>query len=123
MASAAVMHPAPVAASSAAGVLALLEEEDDEAKADPYMSSSSELNAPSSSISSSSSRSPVSVGASSEAMFSSSAMPGAEQALLACESCGINLPEALKSLRENFFMIAVQDFQDPYTLNVRQLMK
>ena len=58
-----------------------------------------------------------------EAMFSSSAMPGAEQALLTCESCGIDLPEALKNLRENFFMITVQDFQDPYTLNVRQLMK
>ena len=29
----------------------------------------------------------------------------------------------MKNLRENFFMIAVQDFQDPYTLNVRQLMK
>ena len=58
-----------------------------------------------------------------EQMFSSSAMPGAEQALLACDACGIDLPEALKDLRENFFMIAVQDFQDPYTLNVRQLMK
>ncbi|HEX6583713.1 MAG TPA: radical SAM protein [Thermoleophilaceae bacterium] len=58
-----------------------------------------------------------------ERMFSSSAMPGAEQALLACDSCGIDLPEALKNLRESYFMIAVQDFQDPYTLNVRQLMK
>ena len=58
-----------------------------------------------------------------EKMFSSSAMPGAEQALLMCEACGIDLPAALKNLRENFFMIAVQDFQDPYTLNVRQLMK
>lgn len=58
-----------------------------------------------------------------EKMFSSSAMPGAEQALLACQSCGIDLPKALRSLRENYFMIAVQDFQDPYTLSVRQLMK
>ena len=58
-----------------------------------------------------------------ERMFSSSAMPGAEEALLACESCGIDFPEALKNLRESFFMIAVQDFQDPYTLNARQLMK
>jgi len=58
-----------------------------------------------------------------ERMFSSSAMPGAEQALLMCDSCGIDLPDAMKNLRENFFMIAVQDFQDPYTLNVRQLMK
>ena len=58
-----------------------------------------------------------------EKMFSSSAMLGAEESLLMCESCGIDLPEALKNLRENFFMIAVQDFQDPYTLNVRQLQK
>jgi uncharacterized radical SAM superfamily Fe-S cluster-containing enzyme len=58
-----------------------------------------------------------------EQAFSASATPGAAEALLACESCGIDLPEALKNLRENYFMIAVQDFQDPYTLNVRQLMK
>ena len=58
-----------------------------------------------------------------ERMFSASATPGVEQALLMCESCGIDLPEALRNLRENYFMIAVQDFQDPYTLNVRQLMK
>jgi len=58
-----------------------------------------------------------------EKMFSSSAMPGAEQALLDCESCGIDLPAALENMREHFFMIAVQDFQDAYTLNVRQLMK
>jgi len=58
-----------------------------------------------------------------EQMFSSSATPGAERALLACESCGIDLPAALEDLREKVFMIVVQDFQDPYTLNVRQLMK
>ena len=58
-----------------------------------------------------------------EKMFSSSATPGAEQALVLCESCGIDLPEALKDVREHFFMLAVQDFQDAYTLNVRQLMK
>jgi len=58
-----------------------------------------------------------------ERMFSSSATPGAERALLACESCGIDLPAALEDLRSKVFMIVVQDFQDPYTLNVRQLMK
>jgi hypothetical protein len=58
-----------------------------------------------------------------ERMFSSSAAPGAEEALLACESCGIDLPSALSGLREHAFVVAVQDFQDPYTLNVRQLMK
>ncbi len=58
-----------------------------------------------------------------EAMFSSSATPGAERALLACEGCGIDLPSALADLREHAFFVAVQDFQDSYTLNVRQLMK
>ena len=58
-----------------------------------------------------------------ERMFSSSATPGAEAALLACESCGIDVPSALADVREHAFLLAVQDFQDPYTLNVRQLMK
>jgi len=58
-----------------------------------------------------------------EKMFSASAGPGAERALLACESCGIDLPGVLGALREHAFVISVQDFQDPYTLNVRQLMK
>jgi uncharacterized radical SAM superfamily Fe-S cluster-containing enzyme len=58
-----------------------------------------------------------------ERMFSSSATPGAEQALLACESCGIDLPAELDALEEKVFMLIVQDFQDAYTLNVRQLMK
>lgn len=42
---------------------------------------------------------------------------------LECEACGIDLPEAAKDLGEKAFMIVVQDFQDPYTLNVKQLMK
>ena len=58
-----------------------------------------------------------------EQMFSSSATPGAEKALLACESCGIDLPAELGHLEDKVFMLIVQDFQDPYTLNVRQLMK
>ncbi len=58
-----------------------------------------------------------------EQMFSSGATPGAEQALLACQDCGIDLPKALEDLEAKVFMIAVQDFQDAYTLNVRQLMK
>ena len=37
--------------------------------------------------------------------------------------CGIDLPEALKSVTDNAFMIVIQDFQDPYTLNIKQLMK
>jgi 7,8-dihydro-6-hydroxymethylpterin dimethyltransferase len=58
-----------------------------------------------------------------ERMFSSSATPGVERALLECESCGIHLPDALGELESKVFMVVVQDFQDPYTLNVRQLMK
>jgi 7,8-dihydro-6-hydroxymethylpterin dimethyltransferase len=44
-------------------------------------------------------------------------------ALDACAACGIDLPDALASLAAKAFMIVIQDFQDPYTLNVRQLMK
>ncbi|MHA6803855.1 radical SAM protein [Salinifilum ghardaiensis] len=40
-----------------------------------------------------------------------------------CEACGIDLPEAAQDLGDKAFMIVVQDFQDPYTLNVKQLMK
>ncbi len=58
-----------------------------------------------------------------EQMFSASATPGVEQALLSCASCGIDLPEALRDIEQHGFMIVAQDFQDPYTLNVRQLMK
>ena len=58
-----------------------------------------------------------------EQMFSSSATPGAERALLACEGCGIDLPAALGDLERKVFMVVAQDFQDAYTLNVRQLMK
>lgn len=47
----------------------------------------------------------------------------AAEALNCADSCGINLPEVLGDLGQHSFMIVVQDFQDPYTLNVRQLMK
>lgn len=58
-----------------------------------------------------------------EKMFSSSATPGAEGALLACADCGIDLPAAFGEITKNVFTTVVQDFQDAYTLNVRQLMK
>ncbi|OIJ28040.1 radical SAM protein [Nocardioides luteus] len=45
------------------------------------------------------------------------------EALDCVDACGVNLPEALADITENAFMIVVQDFLDPYTLNVRQLMK
>jgi 7,8-dihydro-6-hydroxymethylpterin dimethyltransferase len=45
------------------------------------------------------------------------------EALDCADACGVNLPEALTDLTENAFMIVIQDFLDPYTMNVRQLMK
>jgi len=45
------------------------------------------------------------------------------EALECSDACGINLPEADTEITDMAFMIVVQDFQDPYTLNVRQLMK
>lgn len=45
------------------------------------------------------------------------------EALDCADACGVNLPEALANLSDRAFMIVVQDFQDPYTLNVKQLMK
>jgi uncharacterized radical SAM superfamily Fe-S cluster-containing enzyme len=44
-------------------------------------------------------------------------------ALASCAGCGVELPDALAALANKAFMIVIQDFQDPYTLNVRQLMK
>jgi uncharacterized radical SAM superfamily Fe-S cluster-containing enzyme len=60
-----------------------------------------------------------------EKLWSASAVPGTETtaAQLECATCGIDLPETLKSLTDKAFMIVIQDFQDAYTLNVKQLMK
>jgi uncharacterized radical SAM superfamily Fe-S cluster-containing enzyme len=60
-----------------------------------------------------------------EKLWSASAVPGSETtaAELECATCGIDLPDALRSLTDKAFMIVIQDFQDPYTLNVKQLMK
>jgi uncharacterized radical SAM superfamily Fe-S cluster-containing enzyme len=44
-------------------------------------------------------------------------------ALESCVACGIDVPDALAQLASTAFMIVIQDFQDAYTLNVRQLMK
>jgi hypothetical protein len=68
-----------------------------------------------------------------EKLWSASAVMGAATteeklrataaALDCADACGIDLPDAVKDLSDSAFMIVVQDFQDPYTLNVRQLMK
>jgi uncharacterized radical SAM superfamily Fe-S cluster-containing enzyme len=47
----------------------------------------------------------------------------ASAALASCISCGVDLPDALAELASRAFMIVIQDFQDSYTLNVKQLMK
>jgi uncharacterized radical SAM superfamily Fe-S cluster-containing enzyme len=68
----------------------------------------------------------VSVRGAFERMFSSSAAPGAESLLKACRSCGLDpsiFAELLDDPWRNLFVVVIQDFQDPYTLNVRQLMK
>ncbi|CAN5671703.1 hypothetical protein BH24ACT13_BH24ACT13_15560 [soil metagenome] len=40
-----------------------------------------------------------------------------------CAACGLDLPNVVKDITSKAFMIVIQDFQDPYTLNVKQLMK
>jgi uncharacterized radical SAM superfamily Fe-S cluster-containing enzyme len=50
-------------------------------------------------------------------------LAAAAAALDCAEACGVNLPEAIANLTDSAFMIVIQDFQDPYTLNVKQLMK
>jgi uncharacterized radical SAM superfamily Fe-S cluster-containing enzyme len=47
----------------------------------------------------------------------------AATALDCAQSCGVNLPETLAHLTDRVFAIVIQDFQDPYTLNVKQLRK
>ncbi len=66
-----------------------------------------------------------SIRASLEKLWSASAVPGslAMAENLECATCNIDLPAALGDLRHRAFMLVVQDFQDAYTLNVRQLMK
>jgi hypothetical protein len=60
-----------------------------------------------------------------ERLWSASAVPGtrsvAEQ--LACATCVIDLPAAVRDVSTKAFMVVIQDFQDAYTLNVKQLMK
>jgi hypothetical protein len=61
-----------------------------------------------------------------ERMFSSSAAPGAQRLLDACATCGVDLSSLAAVVDDpwqRLFVVVVQDFQDPYTLNVRQLMK
>jgi uncharacterized radical SAM superfamily Fe-S cluster-containing enzyme len=60
-----------------------------------------------------------------EGLFSASAAAGtgptAER--LECVACGVGLPEELQEVAAKGFMVVTQDFQDPWTLDVRKLMK
>lgn len=60
-----------------------------------------------------------------EKLWSASAVPGtaSARANLECAACGVDLPASLTGLAGNAFMVVMQDFQDAYTLNVKQLMK
>lgn len=60
-----------------------------------------------------------------ESLWSASAVPGsaAHAARLECAACGVDVPGGFEELAERAFMIVIQDFQDPYTLNAKQLMK
>jgi len=63
-----------------------------------------------------------------EKLWSASAFAGSRPTdahfdRLGCAACGIDRPAVLDALAEKVFMIVTQDFQDAYTLNVKQLMK
>jgi uncharacterized radical SAM superfamily Fe-S cluster-containing enzyme len=58
-----------------------------------------------------------------EGLFSASAAGGTERTgeRLECVACGVGLPAELQDVAAKGFMVVVQDFQDPYTLDVRKL--
>jgi uncharacterized radical SAM superfamily Fe-S cluster-containing enzyme len=60
-----------------------------------------------------------------EGLFSASAAGGTERTAdrLECVACGVGLPGELQEVAAKGFMVVVQDFQDPWTLDVRKLMK
>lgn len=60
-----------------------------------------------------------------ERLWSASAVPGSQATAeqLACATCAIDLPAAARELTDKAFMVVIQDFQDPSTLNVKALMK
>jgi uncharacterized radical SAM superfamily Fe-S cluster-containing enzyme len=60
-----------------------------------------------------------------ELLFSASASPDHQTTIaqMECASCGIDMPALLPQIEDKLFMITIQDFQDPYTLNVKSLMK
>lgn len=59
-----------------------------------------------------------------EGLWSASAIPGTDRAAeqFACASCGLDLDPGT-DLVDRIFMIAVKDFMDAYTFNVKNVMK
>ena len=60
-----------------------------------------------------------------ERLWSASAVPGSRSVdeQIACATCAVDLPEPVRDGAAKTFMVVIQDFQDPYTLSVKQLMK
>ncbi|HEX6230332.1 MAG TPA: radical SAM protein [Actinomycetota bacterium] len=60
-----------------------------------------------------------------EKLWSASAVAGSGSVAdqLACATCHLDLPQDVHDATAKAFMVVIQDFQDPYTLNVKQLMK
>ena len=60
-----------------------------------------------------------------EGLFSASAAAGTKRTSerLECVACGVGLPEEFREAAARGFMVVVQDFQDPYTLDVRKVRK
>lgn len=60
-----------------------------------------------------------------EGLWSASSVPGTSMATtrFACAACDIVFPSATAYLKNHVFMIVVQGFGDPYTLDLKALMK
>jgi len=61
-----------------------------------------------------------------EALWSASAVPGSDKTAydLQCAACDVSAwPVTVADLKEKVFMIVIQSFADPYTMDLKQLMK
>jgi len=60
-----------------------------------------------------------------EGLFSASAAGGTQRTgeRLECVACGVGVPDGLRDVAAQGFMVVVQDFQDAWTLDVGKLRK
>lgn len=60
-----------------------------------------------------------------EALWSSSAVPGSDAMAtqFTCATCNIDLAVSGRDLARRIFAVSVKDFMDPYTFDIRKLMK